>query len=84
MLHASEGSRGSLLISVVMSDQMGNKGAFIRFEADMKPKFTKYSAVVSDTRVLAPLWPCVRLLLLLHASYLCPPLARLRSLLDAM
>lgn len=26
-------------------DQMGNKGAFIRFEADMKPKFTTYDAV---------------------------------------
>ena len=27
------------------SDQMGNKGAFIRFEHDMKPKFTQFSAV---------------------------------------
>jgi len=26
-------------------DQVGNKGAFIRFEHDMKPKFTTYSAV---------------------------------------
>ncbi|GAQ87925.1 protein phosphatase 5 [Klebsormidium nitens] len=26
-------------------DQMGNKGAFIRFKSDMKPKYTKYSAV---------------------------------------
>lgn len=25
--------------------QMGNKGAFIRFEADMKPKYTKFEAV---------------------------------------
>ena len=27
------------------SDQMGNKGAFIRFEHDMKPKFTQFTAV---------------------------------------
>lgn len=27
-------------------DQMGNKGAFIRFEKDMKPKFTQFTAVV--------------------------------------
>ena len=26
-------------------DQMGNKGAFIRFGPDMKPKFTQYDAV---------------------------------------
>jgi serine/threonine-protein phosphatase 5 len=26
-------------------DQMGNKGAFIRFYADMKPVFTTYTAV---------------------------------------
>ncbi|DBA02948.1 TPA: hypothetical protein N0F65_005975 [Lagenidium giganteum] len=26
-------------------DQMGNKGAFIRFEKDMKPKFTQFTAV---------------------------------------
>jgi len=26
-------------------DQVGNKGAFIRFESDMKPKFTSYAAV---------------------------------------
>lgn len=27
-------------------DQMGNKGAFIRFEKDMKPRFTQFTAVV--------------------------------------
>lgn len=27
-------------------DQMGNKGAFIRFEKDMKPRFTQFVAVV--------------------------------------
>ena len=26
-------------------DQMGNKGAFIRFEADMVPRFTQFDAV---------------------------------------
>lgn len=26
-------------------DQMGNYGAFIRFESDMVPKFTKFAAV---------------------------------------
>ena len=26
-------------------DQMGNKGAFIRFKADMKPNFTQFTAV---------------------------------------
>ena len=26
-------------------DQMGNKGAFIRFEQDMKPRFTQFTAV---------------------------------------
>ena len=30
-------------------DQMGNKGAFIRFNAnDMKPKFTQFNAVVNN------------------------------------
>jgi serine/threonine-protein phosphatase 5 len=28
-------------------DQMGNKGAFIRFGKDMKPNFTQFTAVVS-------------------------------------
>jgi hypothetical protein len=27
-------------------DQMGNKGAFIRFGKDMKPQFTQFTAVV--------------------------------------
>jgi serine/threonine-protein phosphatase 5 len=27
-------------------DQMGNKGAFIRFEKDMQPRFTQFVAVV--------------------------------------
>ena len=34
-----------LLIMIIIGDQMGNKGAFIRFEADMKPQFTKFDAV---------------------------------------
>ena len=38
-------------------DQMGNKGAFIRFEADMKPRFTQYHAVVSAR---AQARPCSR------------------------
>ena len=32
-------------------DQMGNKGAFIRFREDMKPDFTQYHAVVCDCDV---------------------------------
>ena len=32
-------------------DQMGNKGAFIRFNANnMKPKFTQFSAVVTKLK----------------------------------
>ena len=33
-----------------ISDQMGNKGAFITLTTDLKPKFTSYDAVVS------PVW----------------------------
>lgn len=43
-------------------DQMGNKGAFIRFEKDMKPRFTQFTAVVSRTIALVSLawymWNC--------------------------
>jgi hypothetical protein len=34
-------------------DQMGNKGAFIKFHSDMVPHFTKFSAVVSPPSVLS-------------------------------
>lgn len=33
-------------------DQMGNKGAFIRFEKDMKPRFTQFTAVVRCVFIL--------------------------------
>ena len=31
-----------------VSDQMGNKGAFITMSSDLKPNFTTYEAVVCD------------------------------------
>lgn len=33
-------------------DQMGNKGAFIRFEKDMQPRFTQFVAVVRTFAML--------------------------------
>jgi hypothetical protein len=38
-------------------DQMGNKGAFIRFEKDMKPRFTQFTAVVRTLRFFN--WVCL-------------------------
>jgi hypothetical protein len=48
-------------------DQMGNKGAFIHFGSDYKPKFTQFAAVVHIPRFTLLLFPrCVSYLIFLH------------------